>query len=540
MQTSDDLAARLARNLERPAYQRSLGVIAWAIAGSFSVFVLGRDTNWDLVNYHFYNPWALLHGRIGYDLAPAQMQSYLNPLLDLPFYAMVMAGWPSQSIAFLMALPAAIGATFLLKILLRLFAPAPPRQRLVLVALSALMGLTAAAPVSMLASTMNEWPGAMLFLIATWHLMPSQRHARGTLPLVAAGLLMGAACGLKLNLVPMAIGALAATVVADCFTRSAWRDAGVLGCAMAAGILVTSGWWMWKMQVTFGSPLYPFFNGVLRSPWFDPVNVPARFFGPHALADWPLFPLRFLRTTSMLVTEPPFRDWRWAMAYALTVIAVIAWTWRRVRRLPDVGGFEVVDRRAARFALTYVGASFAVWAMQFSVLRYLVAIEVLVGAVLVILLSSFVSRPSLVSSVACVTVLALANVNYPNWGHLAFDGPYVQGHVPPVPPGTLVLLTNAEPIAYIAPFFEQAVRFVGLDNNLNNPSRRNAMQDAIRQAIDEHRGAMVAIAYPVGSDMEPALEAYGLRLGREACVKITSNMATSPIAMCPVERAPPR
>src|SRR5262245_55289396 len=45
--------------------------------------VLGQDANWDLRNYHWYNPYALLTGRFEFDLAPA---SYYNSILDVPLY----------------------------------------------------------------------------------------------------------------------------------------------------------------------------------------------------------------------------------------------------------------------------------------------------------------------------------------------------------------------------------------------------------------------------------------------------------------------
>jgi hypothetical protein len=34
---------------------------------------LGLDSNWDLRNYHLYNPHAWLTGRMAIDIAPAQL-----------------------------------------------------------------------------------------------------------------------------------------------------------------------------------------------------------------------------------------------------------------------------------------------------------------------------------------------------------------------------------------------------------------------------------------------------------------------------------
>jgi hypothetical protein len=84
---------------------------AMLLAGAASVLLLRQDSNGDLQNYHFYNGWAFVHGRLGWDLAPAQLQTFHNPLLDLPFYWMVATDWPPRLISFAMALPAGVGAS---------------------------------------------------------------------------------------------------------------------------------------------------------------------------------------------------------------------------------------------------------------------------------------------------------------------------------------------------------------------------------------------------------------------------------------------
>jgi len=62
----------------------------WALIPSvllplLSIGHLGQDVNWDLQNYHLYDPYAWLHDRLTLDIAPAQMQSWHNPALDVPF-----------------------------------------------------------------------------------------------------------------------------------------------------------------------------------------------------------------------------------------------------------------------------------------------------------------------------------------------------------------------------------------------------------------------------------------------------------------------
>ena len=95
------------------------------VAGITSLF-LGQDANWDLLNYHYYNPWAWWNGRIfTRDIAAAQLQTYHNALLDLPFYGMVAANWAPRVIVFVLAIPAGIAAFFLAKLLPLLLIWAP-------------------------------------------------------------------------------------------------------------------------------------------------------------------------------------------------------------------------------------------------------------------------------------------------------------------------------------------------------------------------------------------------------------------------------
>ncbi|MGZ3274643.1 MAG: hypothetical protein ACXU8Z_12840, partial [Caulobacteraceae bacterium] len=47
---------------------------------------LGKEAAWDFLNYHRYVPYALLHNRLGFDLAVGHAATYYNPLLDVPVF----------------------------------------------------------------------------------------------------------------------------------------------------------------------------------------------------------------------------------------------------------------------------------------------------------------------------------------------------------------------------------------------------------------------------------------------------------------------
>ena len=47
------------------------------IAGMIHV-LFPSELQWDLANYHYYNAWAFLKGRLGYDIAPAMVNTYFK------------------------------------------------------------------------------------------------------------------------------------------------------------------------------------------------------------------------------------------------------------------------------------------------------------------------------------------------------------------------------------------------------------------------------------------------------------------------------
>jgi hypothetical protein len=79
------LAARFARRtafLSVPGAATRMALCVPPLFGLASM-LLGQDSNWDLRNYHLYNGYAVVNGRVGFDPAPAAFQTYSNPALDI-------------------------------------------------------------------------------------------------------------------------------------------------------------------------------------------------------------------------------------------------------------------------------------------------------------------------------------------------------------------------------------------------------------------------------------------------------------------------
>jgi len=554
--------------------QSMLLTAAMLVAGGVSVFVLGQDANWDLQNYHFYNGWAFAHGRLGWDLAPAQLQSFHNPLLELPFYWMVEADWPPRLISFAMGLPAGVGAFFLGKTLHVFFADLPLGERWFYATIAFVVGVTGAASVSQLGSTVNEWPGAALTVIALWLVV--SRMAAGTLrwpSLAAAGLLCGVASGLKLTAGTSAVGLCAALLLQRPIFWLGFRRALAFGVAVLAGVAVAAGPWMWTLYAHFANPLFPYLNDLFRSPWWDPTPLHVRY-GPHTVLGWLTFPLPLFGYSSSYVTELRFRDWRLPLLYVFAIVALVAWSIRRITRRDEIAAVPG-PRPVWRLLAVFWCTSFALWAAIHSIYRYVLPLELLSGALLAGLLRTFVPTgpiPGITLAVAAqatlrypewwrrefsrhhfeakilppgwlptttllVAALAVFTVRYPDWWHIDSGKRYFMVDVPPVAPHAVVLLTSPAPMAYVLPFFPQDGRFLGAMNNLNDPRRSNLLERTLAKIVREHDGPLYSLAFPAGAGAE-VLTAHGLRIGepRRDCALVRTNMSTSPLELCRLRR----
>src|SRR5436190_17807313 len=98
------LTARLRMSSSANTGLVALGALLICASAGFASVVFGPDNYWDLRFYHLYAPWAYLHERYLYDVAPAEWQSYFNPAADFLFYGLtssILNGTP-RIIAFIM------------------------------------------------------------------------------------------------------------------------------------------------------------------------------------------------------------------------------------------------------------------------------------------------------------------------------------------------------------------------------------------------------------------------------------------------------
>lgn len=459
--------------------------------------LIGQDANWDLLNYHLYNAHAFLNGRIGVDLAAAGLQSYFNPLLDLPYYWMSM-NLPPRVVAFTMGALHGLNLLLVVGITRTVLPQAPPLQAFLL----ALAGCLGATFLSELGNTMGDNTTA-LFVLASLSLCLRRVAAiaavarAGVLSLLAAGLLMGLGVGLKLTNAVFALGLCLALVVVGGGWRKSVLAMVVFGLSVLLGLALTSGYWFARMWTEFGNPLFPQFNALFGSPLAAPISIADTRWRPTSLVEALLFPFVFTRDPARF-GETPLLQLLWPIAYAL-FCAWGGWSvlqWIRLRR--DVVAVLAKPSPEVRLLLAFVAGSYLVWLAVFSIGRYTVAMEVLLPLVVWLLLHRLTDgkRARWLARVVIVLAVVVGVVRFNTWGTVPFAEAGYKLRAPEIAqPVHATVLMLASPAAWMVPFFPQELVFVSLFQFPESPGYYQRAADILRK-----RGGDIWAVLPVTND----------------------------------------
>ncbi|CTP88493.1 glycosyltransferase 87 family protein [Xanthomonas graminis] len=372
---------RLLRALDRRfAFHRRGNVIAAGLAvallGGLLSLLLGQDANWDLRNYHLYNGYAALHGRLGVDLAPAQLQSYFNPLLDVLHYAL-MSGLPAPLAGFAMGALHALAFLLLAGIAWQVLDPRLDRARLA--PWLALAGMCSAAFLSEFAGTMADNSSALPVLGALLAALHAQRRQQAAGQGVAvawwalAGALLGLALACKLTNALFALALGVAALAAGGRARQRIGGAAVLSVVTVLGFAVLAGPWLLGVWKAFGNPLFPQFNSHFLAPLAQPVALSDTRWLPQGWLQWLSWPLHFSLAPNR-VGEVGLRQIVWPLLYLVGLASLLRFALRRPRR--PAAASDVVAP-AWRALLVFFVVAYLAWQAVFSIQRYLVVPELL-------------------------------------------------------------------------------------------------------------------------------------------------------------------
>jgi hypothetical protein len=500
--------------------------VAAMIASAFYAWLQGQDMNWDWQNYHEYNVWAVLNDRYGTDVVPAGFQSYFSPVVYFPVYYLrhfLPAPYGSLIIGAVHGLNLVL-IYFVTRVLIREAATASAITAAILIAASGPMTLVEVG--TSFADILTALP-----IIAGFALVVSADESKWT-RYILAGVLIGAAVGLKLTNVVFALGAAA------CLLLSA-RPLLALPCLAiggAIGAAASGGAWSMMLWRELGNPFFPLFNAIMTSKELQPVNVLDLQFLPRGVLDALAYPFYWL-VTGTLTAELPFRDARFAV---VTVLLLITFFVRLAGRAP------VLTRQDSQFLVFFLTSYFA-WLGLFSIQRYAVVLELLCGPLIVLLVARVLtSSPrynatdgaSKRNGVMMLTIAAAVALwcQPGDWWHRPWSSPYQPNISERLQrPATYFLLDK--PIAYVAPQLPPQSRFYQIADVALPILRNGEFDRRIRAGLaDPLPGGVWELHIRDRKFQQDLLNTYGLQVdGSKSCVEIEGAVPSTALVACPLE-----
>lgn len=519
----------------------ALGIVfttVWAVA-------LGKGVSWDQENYHFYNVYAWISGRMDYHVAPAGLHSWLNPLAYVPQYWLVnhappfIAGaifgaWAGLNFALIYSLG---------RLVLRRCAP---WLAMGIAFTCGMVGFSDPLFLGLIGATdvdnVMSLPVLGSLCAVCWAGRPGTALPEQNRAYALSGILLGFASGLKWTCFVYALGMSLTLIILWSVLRLNLRR--FLGFAVGGvvGFLATGGYWSWLLWSEYGNPFFPYWNRYFRSPWAEPSTFRDIRFLPQSVEAAITYPFQWfigLHPSS----EGPFRDARFALLSVLIPLVVVIligqWIARRWVRCEE--NAEMTRLAAGKhlwFLLTFSVASYLAWIKVFSIQRYLTPLGLIAGLLLLLTLDWLI--PNRVSKLAAFFFLALFCVLWMRLEPEEWRVPYgsswfgVELPAEAETPDTLFIMIGGGPMGYIVPYLPESTRVIRLTSS-TMPELETKLVQRARELISQHSGPMRSLAMvPLTEADFSYLNRFGLARDEGDCRQFRS--AVDQFTTCRVMR----
>jgi hypothetical protein len=529
-------------------------VAAWSLH-------LGQDLGPDFVNYHFWSAYIALHkGRLVTDIMPAGIQGYLNPYIYVPVYALYQ--WlPPRGVAIVIGAFHGLCLVAVYLVARVLLAHWPARDARIAAAGCAAFGIINPFFLAMAGSSFSDnlTPPLILVPLAVFlglrYPGPDQIghpfwHRFGILAL--AGAAVGAAVGFKLTNCAFVAGLGLAWFWRASRTRAwLWDTVATFG-GIAAGFLLVSGEWMWRLWTEFQNPMFPFYNRIFKSPMIGEIwtNTPA-LAAAKGFYEIIVYPFRWMRGI------PPQTEWNFLdLRYGILSLLVAALVAHGALRLYSVLSSSAFALRlmALRFATPaeavpayirdrwwflslWVGVSYLFWIDQFGAMRYLMPVTLITGVLLVLPLALMIPwRRVALAVAAALAVVTLAKLERPDFGRVAWEQSWYPISIPQPLMASAGTLYLHQGLSFVLPFLPRDSRFIGFSHLLFT----DGLSARARNIADAHLGPMrtlVLTSEPPSRRTTLQLEKLGLRVDPRDCLDFTGGVYR--FRSCRVERITP-
>lgn len=506
-----------------------LGIMT--LCGLLSVY-FGKEVSWDVANYHFYNPFALLHDRYAADIWPSSfIHQFINPAIDLPAYFLITHFTSSAAIFLLGALH---GVSFWLLFLIAKKCVNREKFGLRLAAGITFLGMCGAIVFPEIGSLQNDnliciFILGFIFFQLRFIENFQKRGVISSISLIFSGLLLGIGFGLKLTAGFYAAAALLAGVIFPVPFKLRLKILLIWGLTIAAGLLLSDGFWLYKMWTEHHNPLFPFFNSLFQSPDFALDNWRDKRFLPKTWMQTLFYPFYF--SWDGRTSDTSFRDLRFPVVYILFLMSLAKYGWEKWKRKP-ISPLSLTER----WLFTFFIFSYFIWQYYFSISRYLAALEMLCPLMIYLLLRQIFSDYFVRNAVLTVLFYSLLYFLSPlsvirmTCNQPSFFNVKLPAHIEQIPKAAVfisypVLVKNPDPrpLSYLIPFFPKDWRFIGIPFLGNQYLEKEKDKKIILQTLKNYRQPIYLITQEdYVAVFYSALKQFNLKPDG-SCEKITSD-----------------
>lgn len=468
------------------------------IIGAYTAYIQGKDGTWDLANYHFYGVYAFLNGRIGFDIMPGGVISYMNPILDFPlFFAIKYLNNYPILISCLTGTLWGIMVFLLYKFTSMVFTK---KHRTFLIAISTLIGATGAMSIFSCGLSCNDIPICIIALVAIYvlfkHLWLEDSISRN-LWVLLSGFLFGAASGLKYVSVYFILSIVGVLIVDYVFGSSIKKPLKILlffVLGAVIGFSVTGLWWAVLLYKKFGNPFFPKLNNIFQSPLALPINYAdeRHYCDRNNLLEFIFFPFYGSWYNAFEYWNVDFRQ-RVLYISCLFLIGTAIFAKINPKCINNLENY--IDMKKVFFLNFMLLIGYIIWINTTSYTRYLLFYELFAGILIVSTVLTvfqkltFSLKKDLIF-LLCIFFAATTQYVESEVYRASFSQKYIDAPDLKIPDNSIVLELGGWPPVYFIPFNNPNVRWIYLWGEMETFAFKypHEQEERLKEIINAHKG----------------------------------------------------
>lgn len=506
------------------------------LLGSFICYISGyKDIRWDFTNYHYYNPFAFLNDRLNYDIVPSSINTFFNPLIDLPLYFIIEYFNDSPDIVVALQGIWYGALLFVFYKFTTLFFDTKTELGIFKSLLTVAIASTGQAVYYQSSASTNEISIAFISFCSLYFIfkMIKYKEQQKAYKYFLCGLILGLALGLKQTIIYVCISSGLSLIICHKYLSKPLKFILLFALGGLLGFLITNGWWMYKMYDLYDNPFFPFLNGVFHSPYFDDFSFSDKRFIPPFLYSL-IFPYIWC-TGKYHSAEIAFYDFRGPIFYTIALLFFVYMTikptrWKNFYQKNNLWFFFMI----------FIVLSYILWLNIFSIYRYIVVIEMISAVFFINILFKYIPKNTIKfivynSFVIIILGILILNCRYSRaWDANDVSKKFVYVEKVKMPENTLLKLYNF-PLAGVIPVLAKYNNFRALGYQHLNATymkgsdfvERGKFRE-IRDKIEkEHKGTEI-VMYRAGNPLNPAqknlYESLEKELSGKYCRELDNNL----------------